>query len=442
MGTVNSATNITLFEELQKRGMVHDASHPEELAKVLEQQSITFYCGFDPTAESLHVGSLIPLIYIKRLLARGHRAIVLIGSATGMIGDPSFKSSERVFLTNEVLNKNVASLEAQIRNFLSDQDQSKITFVANGDWLSSLSFIDVLRDIGKDFSVNYMMNKDSVKSRFTERDQGISYTEFSYMLMQAYDFNHLYRKHQCRLQIGGSDQWGNITAGLDYIRKRNQGEQKTEQAFALTFPLVTKADGKKFGKSEAGNVWLSSSMTSPYAFYQFWLNTPDEDIEKFFYYFSFKKIEEIKSTMEQHNTAPEKRLAQISLAEELTTLLHGEKELKNVKKATEALFSQAPDTLDGESLLALSGEIPSCKLSAHFKDFPLEGIAIQDLIVLAEAAQSKSAGRKLIENGGVYINHVKISDIHKKITESDFLDGKALLLRTGKKNYFLIEQTV
>ncbi len=428
-----------LLEELRERGKLQDASHPEELSSLLKKQPITFYCGFDPTAESLHVGSLLPLITIKRFIARGHSAVILLGSATGMIGDPSGKSSERSLLPEETLKKNVAALRTQIKSIVADTSgNSQITFVENGSWLGNLSYIEILRDIGKDFSVNYMMSKDSVKSRLTERDQGISYTEFSYMLLQAYDFYHLYKKHSCRLQIGGSDQWGNITAGLDYIRKKGEG---SGQAFALTFPLVTNSDGKKFGKSEAGNVWLSKELSSPYAFYQFWLNTADEDIEKYLLYFSLRSLEEISSLTTEHKKAPEKRLAQIALAEELTTLLHGKDELEKVKKATTALFSQAPETLDGASLLALSGEIPTCKLSTHYSSFPNEGIPIQELLVLSEAAQSKSAGRKLIENGGVYVNHVKITDVNNKISSNDFIDKKALLLRTGKKNYFLIEHT-
>jgi tyrosyl-tRNA synthetase len=253
MNNSQSDTVRPLLDELKERGMLQDASHPEALSDLLEKKPLTFYCGFDPTAESLHVGSLLPLVTIKRFLARGHHAIILLGSATGMIGDPSGKSKERLLLSEEVLENNISALHSQITSILADDSTaSRITFVENASWLRPLSYIDILRDVGKDFSVNYMMGKDSVKSRLTERDQGISYTEFSYMLLQAYDFNYLYKNHNCRLQIGGSDQWGNITAGLDYIRKKNE---HGEQAFALTFPLVTNADGRKFGKSESGNIW-------------------------------------------------------------------------------------------------------------------------------------------------------------------------------------------
>jgi tyrosyl-tRNA synthetase len=432
----STISKIPLLEELLWRGKIQDVSHLKVLSKILDEESITFYCGFDPTAESLHVGSLLPLTTIKRFIARGHKAIILIGSATGMIGDPSGKNSERTFLSEGELKKNVAGLEQQIKSFLASENPEQVEFVSNDSWLSSLSYIEILRDIGKDFSVNYMMNKDSVKSRLTEREQGISYTEFSYMLLQAYDFYYLYKHHNCRLQIGGSDQWGNITAGLDYIRKKNV--DNNEQAFALTFPLVTNSDGKKFGKSEAGNIWLSSSLTSPYAFYQFWLNTSDSDITRFLPLFSFLTKEEISALISRHNEAPEKRFAQIALAEELTILLHGQEEFGKVKKASAALFSGSPHLLDGDSLLALSGEIPTLDLKVLLPELPKEGLLIQDIITQSGAAQSKSAARKLIQNGGVYLNHIKVEDIQKKVTLGDFLDDKALLLRTGKKNYYLI----
>jgi tyrosyl-tRNA synthetase len=425
-----------LLEELLWRGKIQDVSHQQALSKILTEESITFYCGFDPTAESLHVGSLLPLTTIKRFISRGHKAIILIGSATGMIGDPSGKSNERTFLSENELKKNVLGLEQQIKSFLASENPQHVQFVSNDSWLSSLSYIEILRDIGKDFSVNYMMNKDSVKSRLTEREQGISYTEFSYMLLQAYDFHYLYTHHNCRLQIGGSDQWGNITAGLDYIRKKNI--DGTPQAFALTFPLVTNSDGKKFGKSEAGNIWLSSNLTSPYAFYQFWLNTSDGDVTRFLSLFSFLTKDEITTLTAQHNESPEKRLAQMALAEELTASLHGREELEKVKRASAALFSGAPHLLDGDSLLSLSGEIPTLHLKEVFPELPQDGLLIQDIITQSKAAQSKSAARKLIQNGGVYLNHIKVEDIQKKVTLGDFIDNKALLLRTGKKNYYLI----
>lgn len=428
-------THKSIIEELEWRGNLHDISHKDELSNLLEKEPSAFYCGFDPTADSLHVGSLLPLTTIKRFISHGHRAIILIGSATGMIGDPSGKSQERTLLSKEQLDHNSKSLEKQIRNFMfgdsSIKSEEQVLFVSNADWLSKLSFIDILREIGKDFSVNYMMGKDSVKSRLSEREQGISYTEFSYMLLQAYDFNYLYKNNKCILQIGGSDQWGNITAGLDYIRKNNPG---AKQAFGLTFPLITNADGQKFGKSESGTIWLDKTRTSPYAYYQFWLNVTDEDIEKYLKLFSMKNSEEISNLMAEHREKPEKRSAQRALAEELCSSLHGEPELKKVLQASEALFSQTDNPLLGESLVTLAGEIPTLKLSGR----NIEDLPIQELLIECKAAESKSAARRLIDNGGVSLNHAKIKDPLYKLKQSDLLENKAMLIRTGKKNYFLV----
>ncbi|HMO18277.1 MAG TPA: tyrosine--tRNA ligase [Oligoflexia bacterium] len=423
---------LSLIDELVWRGSIHDASNQELLAQFLETSSRTLYCGFDPTADSLHAGNLLPLTVFKRLINRGHKIIVLLGSATGLIGDPSGKSQERVLLDESILKNNVTALKTQIRSILGTENSDKIIFVQNGDWLSRLSFIDVLRDIGKHITVNYMIAKDSVKTRLSEREQGISYTEFSYMLLQAYDFFHLFNTEGCSIQIGGSDQWGNITAGLDYIKKVKGS--KTE-AFGLTLPLLTTSEGKKFGKSEAGAIWLDPSKTSAYAFYQFWLNISDEEIERYLKLFSMRSPKEILDILEEHRQAPEKRTAQKKLAEELTSSLHGENELKAVIEATNALFTLKPESLTGQILVTLQDEIPTTRLKDNSLSLPM---SLQEVLVTCKASTSKTAARKLIESGGVYVNHQRVEDAGATLEEQQFLEGKAALLRTGKKHYFLI----
>lgn len=424
---------MSLLSTFKDRGCLHTASHFEELEKALETESLTFYCGFDPTADSLHVGSMLPLIMMRRLQQAGHTPIVLLGSATGMIGDPSFKSEERKLLSEEVIQTNIKGIEAQVSKFLSAKGANAFQVVRNGDWLSKVSMIDFLRDTGKLFSVNAMISKDSVRERLENREQGISFTEFSYMLLQAYDFHWLFKHKKCRLQIGGSDQWGNITAGLDVIRRKEGSEAS---AFALTFPLITTSAGTKFGKTESGTVWLSPEKTSPYKFYQFWLNTGDEDSITFLKLFSETSLEDIEALANEMKKAPEKRSAQKFLARLMTELLHGEEERKRAEHSSEVLFSGSIESLDSKSLLEIFSDVPSTSIKKSELD---AGIALSDLLVKTTISKSKGEARRLIDGGGIYANNIRQSEAQALITTAHCIEGKALLLRSGKKNYHLVK---
>ena len=402
----------------------------------LTKEMTAAYIGFDPTAESLHIGSLVPILLLVHLQRAGHKPIALVGGATGMVGDPSGKSEERNLLNEETLAKNVAGVKAQLEKFLDFNTGSPNTaeLVNNYDWFKNISFIEFLRDAGKHITVNYMMAKDSVKKRI-EGDTGISYTEFAYQLMQGYDYYWLYMHKNCKLQMGGSDQWGNITTGTELIRRKAGGE-----AFAFTCPLITKADGGKFGKTEKGNVWLDAEKTSPFQFYQFWLNATDEDAEKWIRIFTFLSKEEIGTVLAEHSKDAGQRILQKKLAEELTTFVHGKSELEKAIETTNKLFASqnaSADSLSVEDLEGMEGVIKF--------DYPLQKIndTIDVVSFLAEVTifPSKGEARKMIQGGGVSINRNKISDISLKIDRSFLLHEKYILVQKGRRNYYLVKAT-
>ncbi len=425
-----------LFEELKQRALVQDLSDQKQIQKELSGGSLTFYCGFDPTSDSLHVGSLLPLTMMKRLQAAGHKPLALVGSGTGMIGDPSGKSEERVLLGSEQISSNISGISAQITTLLGENFE----LVENGKWLEGLNLVEFLRDVGKHFSVNQMMAKDSVKSRLENREQGISYTEFSYMLLQAYDFYHLYQEKGCRLQIGGSDQWGNITEGIELIRRKTSGDDKIQsnKALGFTFPLLTTSSGAKFGKTEKGAVWLSAERTSPYEFYQYWINQADQDALKMLNFFSFRSVEEIAELKAEHEKSPQTRMAQKALAEELTSMVHGSEEVKKAETAAQVFFGGSVTDLPGETLVEIFSDVPSSSLSKS----ELEGgIDIVDLLVNSELEKSKGAAKRSISGGGVYLNNQRVEDAELKVTSEDLVDSMVLILRLGKKKYHLVRVT-
>ncbi|HRP56403.1 tyrosine--tRNA ligase [Agriterribacter sp.] len=422
---------MTLIEELKWRGMLQDIM--PGTAEQLDKEMTTAYIGFDPTADSLHIGSLVPILLLVHLQKKGHKPIALIGGATGMIGDPSGKSEERNLLSPEQLDINVAGIREQLEKHLDFNTAlpNNAELVNNYDWFKNIGFIEFLRDTGKYITVNYMMAKDSVKKRI-EGDTGISYTEFAYQLMQGYDYYWLYTHKNCRLQMGGSDQWGNITTGSELIRRKAGGE-----AFAFTCPLITKADGGKFGKTEKGNVWLNAERTSPYQFYQFWLNASDEDAEKWVKIFTFLSPTEINALREHHHQNPAARLLQKTLAKEVTIFIHGEEEYTKAIETTEKLFSRqtAPvESLSAEDLENMEGVIkfdyPRQKIS--------NGIDIVSFLAETGSFSSKGEARKMIRNGGVSINRNKIDNISKEINTADLLHDKYVLIQKGKKNYYLV----
>lgn len=416
--------------------MVHDITPGTE--EQLKKELTSAYIGFDPTADSLHVGSFAQIMLLKRFQLAGHKPIALVGGATGMIGDPSGKSQERNLLNEETLQKNLKGIENQLRKFLDfDSDAPNAAeLVNNYDWMKNFSFLEFIRDVGKHLTVNYMMAKDSVKKRIGEESkQGMSFTEFSYQLVQGYDFLYLNQEKNCKLQMGGSDQWGNITTGTELIRRKTGGE-----AFALTIPLVTKADGGKFGKTESGNVWLDPGRTSPYEFLQFWLNTSDDDAENFIKIFTLLSQEEIETLVANHREAPHDRVLQKRLAEELTVMVHSREEYDNAVEASQILFgkgtSENLSKIDERTFLSIFEGVP--QFSVKKSDIS-EGIGILDL--LAERTQvfpSKGELRRLIKGGGVSINKTKVSDPEMIIQAALLLNEKYLLVQKGKKNYYLI----
>jgi tyrosyl-tRNA synthetase len=426
---------MNLIEELRWRGMIQDIMPGTE--EQLQKEITTAYIGFDPTADSLHIGSLVPILLLVHLQKAGHKPIALVGGATGMIGDPSGKSQERNLLDETTLNKNVAGVKAQLEKFL-DFDPSKANaaeMANNYDWFRSISFIDFLRDTGKHITINYMMAKDSVKKRI-ESEVGLSYTEFAYQLMQGYDFLWLFQHKNCKLQMGGSDQWGNITTGTELIRRQLNGE-----AFAFTCPLIKKADGTKFGKTEQGNVWLDASKTSPYQFYQFWLNASDADAEVWIKIFTFLSKEETEGLITQHQTDPSRRLLQKKLAEEITTFVHGAEELQAAIETTAKLFANqsAPvETLSVEDLEGMEGVQKSTYPAASL----VAGVDVVSFLAETGIFPSKGEARKMVQGGGVSINRKKVEAIDLKITSELLLHNKYLLVQKGKKNYYLIEAGV
>ncbi|OGL69489.1 MAG: tyrosine--tRNA ligase [Candidatus Tectomicrobia bacterium RIFCSPLOWO2_12_FULL_69_37] len=415
---------MTFFGDLQARGLVHDFTDQSEFLAALEAKGMTLYCGFDPTAESLHVGSLLPIVGLMRFQRAGHRPIALVGGATGMIGDPSGKSEERNLLNKETLEKNIEGIRNQLGRFL-DFGAGGARLANNAGWLARMSLVDFLRDVGKHFTVAYMEAKESVKARVA--GAGISYTEFSYMLLQACDFLHLHDTEGCTLQVGGSDQWGNITAGIELIRR-----VRGKAAFGLTFPLITTSDGRKLGKTEAGNVWLDPGRTSPYRFYQYWIQAADADVARFLKYFTFLTVEEIGEAERAHLAAPERRGGQQLLAQALTAMVHGEEAAQSAEKASKILFGGELEGIREPDLLAAAEEMPRTE---HAGALPLP---LVDALVETKLSSSKGMARKDIQGGGVYVNNRRAGEEGAALSQDDLLFGKYVLLRKGKKNYHLL----
>lgn len=427
---------MNFVEELKWRGMIHDMMPGTE--EQLQKELSSAYVGIDPTADSLHIGHLVSVMMLKHLQRAGHRPIALVGGATGMIGDPSMKSQERNLLDEETLRRNQNGIKAQLSRFLDfDSDAPNAAVLVNNyDWMKDYSFLAFIRDVGKYITVNYMMSKDSVKKRLSsESNVGMSFTEFSYQLLQAYDYLYLYESYGCRLQMGGSDQWGNITTGTELIRKKINGE-----AFALTCPLITKADGGKFGKTESGNVWLDRRYTSPYKFYQFWLNVSDDDAERYIKIFTILSKEEVESLVEEQKAAPHLRVLQKRLAEEVTVMVHSREDYEAAVEASQILFgnstSDALKKLDEDTLLAVFEGVPQFEIS---KEELIAGVKAVDL--LAEKTSvfpSKGEMRKLVQSGGVSINKEKLAAFDSVLDPSYLLGDKYILVQKGKKNYYLL----
>ncbi|HTA30920.1 MAG TPA: tyrosine--tRNA ligase, partial [Candidatus Cybelea sp.] len=419
----------TIFEELEWRGLVADCTDATDLPKRLESGPIVLYAGFDPTADSLHVGSLVPLLALRRFQLRGHHPIAVAGGATGLVGDPSGRDTERLLLTKEVLDRNIAGIKEQLRRLLDFECAGNpARLVDNAEWTTPVGFLDFLRDVGKHFSVNQMMAKESVRARMEDRESGLSYTEFSYMLLQAFDFFHLFQAHQCELQIGGSDQWGNITAGMELTRKKAGG-----RVFGLTLPLILNTDGTKFGKSAAGAVWLDARKTSVYKFYQFWIRTDDRDVARYLKLFTFLPKEEIESLVAQHEARPEARVAHKSLAAAMTDLIHGPAATAEAVRASEILFGGGLDGIAESTFNEIVGEVPTRELEKS----KLEGAGtpLSEIMAASGLCPSKGQARKDIEGGGVYVNNIRESNPQRHLSAADLLFGRHLLLRKGKRNY-------
>ncbi len=425
---------MNFIEELSWRGMIHDITPGAE--EQLSKEMSSAYLGIDPTADSLHIGHLVGVMMLKHFQVSGHKPIALVGGATGMIGDPSGKSQERNLLDEATLKHNQECIKKQLGKFLDFETEilNKAEIVNNYDWMKDYSFLHFIRDIGKHITVNYMMSKDSVKKRISsDSGTGMSFTEFTYQLVQGYDFLHLYREKNCRLQMGGSDQWGNIVTGTELIRRIDGGE-----AFALTCPLITKADGGKFGKTEDGNVWLDPNRTSPYKFYQFWLNVSDSDAEKYVKIFTLLTQEQINNLVERHLIAPHERILQKALAKELTCLVHSEDEYKSAVDASEILFGKGTrESLHGlkeELFLAVFEGVPQHELKELFEERGIIEFLTDDTGVFS----SKGELKRMIQGGGLSINKEKVDSEYRVIKVSDFLNGKYILVQKGKKNYFLV----
>lgn len=428
--------NSNLVEELRWRGMIHDIMPGTE--EQLTKEMTTAYIGFDPTSDSLHIGSLVPIILLMHLYRSGHKPIALVGGATGMIGDPSGKSDERNLLTEDILNHNVAGIKRVLSRFLdfnSTADNAPI-LVNNYDWMKDFSFIDFARDVGKRITVNYMMAKDSVKKRVSSEGAGMSFTEFTYQLIQGYDFYHLHKEHNCLLQMGGSDQWGNITTGTELVRRMNDEASK---AYAMTCPLITKADGSKFGKTAGGNVWLDADKTSVYRFYQFWLNASDADAEKYIKIFTFLDKATIDALIAEHTEAPHARALQKRLAEEVTTLVHGAEALENAIKATQILFgkSTAEDfkQLDEQTLLDVFEGVPQAEIDRADIEAGLDMIAA--LSAKTKFLASNGDARRALKENSVAVNKTKVKEDYK-ITTDDLINDKFVTIQRGKKKNFLL----
>jgi tyrosyl-tRNA synthetase len=420
---------VNIFDELEWRGLVADCTDAPELKKRLESGPIVLYAGFDPTADSLHAGSLVPLLALRRFQMHGHHPLAVAGGATGMVGDPSGRDTERQLLTKEVLDRNIAGIKEQLRRLLDFESAANpARLVDNADWTAPVGYLDFLRDIGKHFSVNQMMTKESVRARMEDRESGLSYTEFSYMLLQAFDFFHLFQAHHCELQIGGSDQWGNITAGMELTRKKSGA-----RVFGLTLPLILNSDGAKFGKSAAGAVWLDARKTSVYRFYQFWIRTDDRDVVRYLKYFTFLAREEIESLAAQHQARPEARAAHKALAAAMTDLIHGPAATAEAVRASEILFGGGLEGIAESTFNEIVGEVPT----REFERSKLEGAGapLAEILAASGLCPSKGQARKDIEGGGAYVNNIRESNAQRHLTVADLLFGKHLLLRKGKRNY-------
>lgn len=423
------------IKELEWRGMIHTIMPGAE--EQLEKEMTTAYLGIDPTADSLHIGHLVGVMILKHLQMCGHRPIALIGGATGMIGDPSGKSQERNLLNEQTLRHNQEAIKRQLSkliDFDSDAENAAV-LVNNYDWMKEFKFLDFARDIGKLITVNYMMAKDSVKKRFNGEGDGMSFTEFTYQLLQGYDFLHLYQTMNCKVQLGGADQWGNITTGTELIRRKLGADA---EAFAITCPLITKADGTKFGKTESGNVWLDARYTSPYKFYQFWLNVSDEDAKRYIKIFTLLDRETIESLIAEHDAAPHLRILQKRLAKEITTMIHSAEEYEKAVEASNILFGQATSEalrhLDEQTLLQVFDGVPQFNI-------PSSDLGVSFIDLCAEKTQifpSKGECRKMVQGGGVSLNKEKVADAQRTVTADDLIAGKYLLVQKGKKNYYLV----
>jgi tyrosyl-tRNA synthetase len=422
---------VNVYDEFQWRGMVYDVT--EGLAELFARQSLTAYIGFDPTASSLHAGSLLTVMGLARLQRYGHTPIAIVGGGTGMIGDPSGKSQERVLLSSESIDENVAGVRAQLERFLdfgAAANAAKI--VNNAEWLGTIDLLSFLRDAGKHFTVNYMLQKESV-SRRLESEDGISFTEFSYVLLQAYDYVQLFDRYGCTVQMGGSDQWGNITAGIDLIRK-----VRAKKAHGLVWPLMKTSAGTKFGKTEAGTIWLDANRTSPFKFYQFWLNTDDADVIAYLKYFTFLERATIDSLENVTRNTPEKREAQRVLAREVTTMVHGADHVTRAEHASSVLFGEDIATLSADQVLAVFSDVPSSELIASA--FDGAGMSVVDLLAdpAVKLAPSKSEARRLVQSGGVYVNNRRASDVQMRLTRDQAIDGVLFVVRKGQKQNHVI----
>ncbi|MCG1159975.1 tyrosine--tRNA ligase [Staphylococcus epidermidis] len=415
---------MNIIDELQWRDAINQQTNEEGLRELIENNSISLYCGVDPTGGSMHIGHLIPFMMMKRFQLAGHKPFILIGGATGTIGDPSGRTSERTLQTLETVQKNVESLSSQMKKLFGKD--ANVTIVNNYDWLSSLTLLDFLRSYGKDFNINTMLAKDIVASRL---DKGISFTEFAYQILQSIDFLHLFKSHNVQLQIGGADQWGNITSGLDLIRKK---EGTNAEVFGLTIPLMLKADGTKFGKTAGGAIWLDPKRTSPYEFYQFWLNQDDRDVIKYLKFFTFLDKEEIDFLEEKVKNEPEKREAQKRLAEEVTKFVHGETALQEAQKITQALFSGNVKDLTVKEIEQGLKNMPSFNTTNETKN-------IVDWLVEINCEPSKRQAREDVINGAININGEKITDINFSVNPNSAFEGKYIIIRKGKRNYFLVK---
>ncbi len=419
-------SGVDLHDELSWREMIYDGT--EGVRDALATGPVTGYIGFDPTAASLHVGSLLPVMALARLQRAGHSPIALVGGGTGLIGDPSGKTQERSLLSPEQVDANVAGIRAQLTRFLDfDRAGNPARIVNNADWLGSLELMSFLRDVGKHFTVNYLLAKESIKRRL-ESEDGISYTEFSYLLLQAYDFVMLFDRHACTIQMGGSDQWGNITAGIDLLRK-----VRGAKGHGLVMPLVMTSAGVKFGKTEAGTIWLDRGLTSPFRFYQFWLNADDRDVIRYLKFFTFMGREEIEALARATAEHPERRDAQRALARAVTALVHGEDQVARAERAAQVLFSEDIARADVEDVLMVFEDAPSTDLA-----LPAEGMAVAEMLATVKRAASKSEAMRLLKSGGVYVNNVRVVDERARLTVADAIGGVLFVLRKGRKDQHIV----